>query len=146
VPQRRRHRGAPIPNGGRPTLQTNAQGVPRPSDLSLLRRRQRDPADAGLRGPSLGGHHRRDTAGWAEANSAAEAPSCPMNPAGLLADAVRAWTIVGVAVAVVVAGLTGWLVAQGHASRVANAHEAEVALAGVHWRFRFELRPTPGSN
>lgn len=63
----------------------------------------------------------------------------------MLADAVLTWTIVGVGVAVVVAGLTGWLVAQGHAARKASAHEAEIALSGVAWQFRFQLRPVVGA-
>lgn len=62
----------------------------------------------------------------------------------MLADAVLVWSIIGVGVAVVVAGLTGWLVAQGIAARKARAHEAEIALAGVPWHFKFEIRAKAG--
>lgn len=62
----------------------------------------------------------------------------------LLADAVLVWTIIGVGVAVIVAGLTGWLVAQEAAARKARAYEAKIALAGVPWHFKFEIRAKAG--
>jgi hypothetical protein len=62
----------------------------------------------------------------------------------MLADAALVWTAIGAVAAVIAVGIGAWQIAQNRAAKKANAHEAEIALAGVVWKFRFELRPSAG--